>query len=241
MIKSAIMSETRPSSVFLAGFKAASPIIVGYVPIGFAFGVLAASAGLSLWEAAFMSLIVFAGSAQFIALTLLGNGSSPLFIITMTFIINLRHLLFSAALSEYVKDWKPAEIAWFAYEITDETFAIQINRFQQHDTDKLKSFLIHGFSHLSWIIGTILGVSAGTLLEKISWIPFDFALPAMFISLLAGQIKYFRHVIVAIVCGTLSIVLYQLHLSPWHVLIATVIGATIGLGLEQCTKTSSSS
>jgi 4-azaleucine resistance transporter AzlC len=235
------MAEPRITTTILAGFKAASPIIVGYVPIGFAFGVLAASAGLSIWEAAFMSLIVFAGSAQFIALDLLNNGSGPLFIIAMTFIINMRHLLFSAALSPHLKTWKPAEIAWFAYEITDETFAIQINRFQNQDTDKLKSFLIHGFSHLSWIIGTILGVSAGNLLDKITWIPFDFALPAMFISLLAGQIKWSRHVLVAIVCGILSIVFYQLGLSPWHVLIATVIGATLGLGMEQCRKASSSS
>ena len=227
------MSTQKESHVILAGFKAASPIIIGYVPIGFAFGILAASSGLTWLEAACMSLIVFAGSAQFIALDLIASGASPLFIIMMTFIVNLRHLLFSAALSEHVKDWEPGEIAWFAYEITDETFAIQIDRFQRGDKNKAKSFLIHGFSHVSWIAGTILGVSAGTLLEKISWIPFDFALPAMFISLLAGQIKHSRHAIVAVVCGLLSIILFRIGLSPWHVLIATVIGATIGLGMEK--------
>jgi 4-azaleucine resistance transporter AzlC len=239
MIKSPIMSEHKESSILLAGLQAASPIIIGYIPIGFAFGILAASSGLSLIEAAFMSLIVFAGSAQFIALNLIASGSNPWFIITMTFIVNLRHLLFSAALAEHVKEWKPAEIAWFAYEITDETFAIQIDRFQRGDKNKTKSFLIHAFSHFSWILGTILGVSAGSLLEKISWIPFDFALPAMFISLLAGQIKQNSHIVVAIVCGCLSIVLYQIGLSPWHVLIATVIGATLGLGMEKCKKSSS--
>jgi 4-azaleucine resistance transporter AzlC len=233
------MSETKMSGLILSGFKAASPIMVGYVPIGFAFGVLAASTGLTWAEAALMSLIVFAGSSQFIALDLLASASNPLVIITMTFIVNLRHMLFSAALSEHVKEWKPAEIAWFAYEITDESFAIQIDRFQRGDKNKGISFLVHGFAHISWIIGTILGASAGSLLEKVSWIPFDFALPAMFISLLAGQIKHSKHLVVAIICGALSIVLYQIGLSPWHVLIATIVGATIGLGMETCSQTTS--
>ncbi|MBI9051539.1 MAG: AzlC family ABC transporter permease [Anaerolineaceae bacterium] len=231
------MSNTKLPGLFFSGFKAASPIIVGYVPIGFAFGVLSASTGLSWFEAALMSLIVFAGSAQFIALDLLASASSPIVIITMTFIVNLRHMLFSAALSEHVKEWKPAQIAWFAYEITDESFAVQIDRFQRGEKHKGISFMVHGFAHISWIIGTILGVSAGSLLEKVAWIPFDFALPAMFISLLAGQIKHSKHLMIAIICGALSIILYQIGLSPWHVLIATVIGASIGLGMETCTKT----
>ena len=233
------MSDAKLPGSFLNGFKAASPIMVGYVPIGFAFGVLAASTGLTWAEAALMSLIVFAGSSQFIALDLFASTSSPLVIITMTFIVNLRHMLFSAALSEHVKKWKPAEIAWFAYEITDESFAVQIDRFQRGDTHKGISFMVHGFAHISWIVGTILGATAGTLLDKVPWIPFDFALPAMFISLLAGQIKHNKHLMVAIICGILSIVLYQIGLSPWHVLIATVIGASVGLGMETCSKTTS--
>lgn len=233
------MSNTKLTGLLLAGFKAASPIMVGYIPIGFAFGVLAASTGLNWAEAALMSLIVFAGSSQFIALDLLASASSPLIIITMTFIVNLRHMLFSAALSEHVKEWKPAEIAWFAYEITDESFAIQIDRFQHGDKHKGISFMVHGFAHISWIIGTILGATAGALLDKVAWIPFDFALPAMFISLLAGQIKHKNHLMVAIICGSLSIALYQIGLSPWHVLVATVIGASIGLGMETWSKTTS--
>ena len=88
-----------PWPEILSGMWQALPIVLGYVPVGFAYGVLALKAGLPAIPAALMSMIVFAGSAQFIAVGLLAVDAPALTVILTTFVVNLRHLLMSAAMA----------------------------------------------------------------------------------------------------------------------------------------------
>ena len=90
------------SSEFLHGAKATVPMIIGAIPFGIIFGTLAESSGLSLLGAMAMSLFVFAGSSQFIALGLLATGVGPVIIIATTLMVNLRHLLYATALVDKV-------------------------------------------------------------------------------------------------------------------------------------------
>ena len=83
------------------GLTKAVPVILGYMPIGLAFGVLAREAGLNLTQVFLMSLLVFAGSSQFISVAMLKAGADMWSIIATTFIVNLRHLLFSASISTF--------------------------------------------------------------------------------------------------------------------------------------------
>jgi len=92
-------------STLFRGMAAAWPICLGYAPIGLAFGVLAQKAGLTPLEIGLMSVIVFAGSSQFIAVSMLAAGASVFSIVTTTFIVNLRHFLMSSALAVYLKNW----------------------------------------------------------------------------------------------------------------------------------------
>ena len=85
--------------IVLAGLAAAWPICLGYIPIGLSLGVLAQKGGLAPWQMAAMSLLVFAGSSQFIAVAMLATGASALAIISTVFMVNLRHLLMSSALA----------------------------------------------------------------------------------------------------------------------------------------------
>ena len=80
---------------------------------------LAQKAGLSPFNTLLMSIIVYAGSAQLIAVGLISSGLTPLSIIITTFIVNLRHMLMSAALSPHLQSWRKPELAVFAYELTD--------------------------------------------------------------------------------------------------------------------------
>ncbi len=91
------------SASLAQGARAAWPICLGYFPIGLAFGVAAQKAGLTCAEIGFMSLLVFAGSSQFIAISLLASGAGFPAIVTTTFFVNLRHVLMSSALAVYLR------------------------------------------------------------------------------------------------------------------------------------------
>ena len=223
-------------SPWLNGVVQALPIVLGYVPVGFAYGVLAQKAGLSMLMTLLMSVIVFAGSAQLIAVGLFSAGMDPLSIILTTFVINLRHMLFSAALSPKMQSWKKLSLAGFAFELTDETFALHITRMAEADPPKAETFAVNLTAQVSWILGTWLGIVGGQMIADIEPYALDYALPAMFIALLVMQIKNRRQIFVAILAGGLSVGLYLLGLNQWYVILATVIAATAGVVVEQWTK-----
>lgn len=219
-------------SPWLRGLTAAMPIVLGYLPIGFAFGVLAEKAGLLTIHIVLMSVIVFAGSAQLIAVGLFSAQIAPLSIIVTTFIVNLRHLLFSAAIFPNLAHWRKTELAGFAYELTDETFALHSTRFSKHKIEKAEVFAINVTAHIAWIAGSLLGAAAGGLVVEIEPLALDFVLPAMFIALLVMQTKKYAQMITAVVAGFTSVALLLLGFSQLHVIIATVVGATFGAWIE---------
>ncbi len=214
----------------------ALPVVMGYLPVGFAYGVLGVNAGISTLNTILMSLIVFAGSAQLMATGFFAQGLNPFSIIITTFIVNLRHLLMSASLSTHMKEWKKIEVAGFCYELTDETFAVHSLRFNSGDTEALPAMTINLICQLSWVVGTILGALAGNLISDVRPFALDYALPAMFIALLILQIHNRKHIFVAISGALISIVLWKIGITQWNVIIATVIGATLGAVLETTVK-----
>lgn len=220
----------------LNGAGDAIPIMMGYIPVGLAFGVLAQKAGVSLLNTLLLSLIVYAGSGQLIAAGLIAAGSGMWTIIFTTLIVNLRHMLMSAALSPYFRNWKKSEQAAFAFELTDESFAVHSSRFARGQTDKVEAFAINVTAQISWVIGTILGVAAGELIRDVKPYGIDFALPAMFIALLVLQIHNRTQVLVAVLAGLLSIILMQIGLTSWNVIVATVVAAAFGVIIERWTN-----
>ena len=215
---------------------AALPIMLGYLPVGFAYGVLAHKAGLSTFNTLMMSVIVYAGSAQLIAVGLVANGITSLTIILTTFIVNLRHLLMSAAIFPHIARWQKRELAGFAYELTDETFALHSTRFNLGQVEKSEAFIINIVSHITWVLGGWMGVVVGQLLVDVEPLALDYVLPAMFIGLLVMQIKSRTQVWVALLAGTASVAFLLLGFSQLHVIIATIIGATFGAWMEGWTR-----
>lgn len=213
---------------WLRGAIAAIPIVLGYLPVGFAFGVLAQKAGLSALHTILMSLVVFAGSAQLIAVSLFAVQSAPVAIILTTFIVNLRHLLFSAAIFPHLASWRRWELAGFAFELTDETFAVHATRFELRKVAKREAFALNLTSHLAWILGSGLGAVVGHRVAEVETLGLDFVLPAMFIALLVMQIKQHSHFWAAVLAGVLSVVFVLFGFNQWHVIMATLIGATLG-------------
>lgn len=87
-----ILDETKGT---MSGIKSSLPIVMGYLPIGFAYGLLGVKSGFSVLQVFALSLFVYAGSAQFIAITLLSSGTNAITLIMTIFIVNLRHFLYS--------------------------------------------------------------------------------------------------------------------------------------------------
>ncbi|MEL7590054.1 MAG: AzlC family ABC transporter permease [Anaerolineaceae bacterium] len=224
--------RTSPLQERLSALAPALPVVMGYLPIGFAFGVLAAGAGVSALNSVLMSLIVFAGSAQLMAVGFISQGMNPWAIVAATFIINLRHLLMSASLSRYMHAWSKPQVAAFAFELTDETFGVHSLRFEQGDTDAGRALNINLVCQLAWIGGTLLGVLAGGLIQDVRPLGLDYALPAMFIALLMLQLRGKMYTWVAIGAGALSLLIWIGGLTQWNVILAAVTAAGVAAGVE---------
>ena len=217
---------------FLHGVKDSYPIILGYIPIGLAFGVLASSASISPLGVLFISLVLFAGSAQFITVSMIASLASSLSIIATVFIVNFRHFLMSSAYSKYFKKDKTLPLAFLSYFVTDESFAIGINK-AKYDNEKFNKDYLLGVElggYFSWAIFTTLGAFIGSFITDFEALGLDFALPAMFIGLLALLIKNKKDLIVCILAGIFTIILTFTPLHSFSVIIGSVIASVLLLG-----------
>jgi 4-azaleucine resistance transporter AzlC len=169
----------------LAGAKAELPIAVGVVPFGMIYGVLALAAGVPPLLALAMSSIVFAGSAQFIAVQLISTASPAAILLSTTFIVNLRHLLYSASLAPHLRHLSRPWRWLLAYLLTDEAYAVAAVHYQnqsQPATHKHWFFLSAGLTlWLSWQMSTAVGLFLGAQIPA-SW-SLDFTLALTFIGI----------------------------------------------------------
>jgi Predicted branched-chain amino acid permease (azaleucine resistance) len=211
----------------LRGMKLALPVIMGYLPVGFAFGVLAVQAGMNPLTVGLMSYFVYAGSAQLITASLLSMGTSTAGIILTTFVVNLRHLLMSAAMTPYLRSWTRPQQMWFSFEMTDETFAANLGRYASHGANKGESFGLNGLAHMGWVMGGVCGALFDFDIAQVKLFGLDFALPGMFIALLLPHFHIPRRVIALISGACLSTFLALLGAGQWNVMAATICAASL--------------
>lgn len=212
---------------FLRGMRLSLPIILGYLPVGFAFGVLAVQGGMNPVTVGLMSYFVYAGSAQLIAAGLLAAGTGPAGIILTTFVVNLRHLLMSAALTPYLKHWTRGQQAWFSFEMTDETFAANLGRFASQGVNKGETFGLNTFSHMGWVAGGVAGSLLDFDIAQVRLFGLDFALPGMFIALLLPHVRIPRRLFAALSAAVLSLALAVAGMGQWNVMLATIAAASL--------------
>ena len=214
------------------GGIAAWPICLGYIAIGLAFGVIAGKAGLRPLEIGLMSLLVYAGSSQFIAAAMIGDGAGFLPVVLTAFTVNLRHLLMSSSLSVHLQNLRSAWIGIFAYGVTDESFALNMARFREGNWNWRAAIVVNQTTNLTWIASTIAGGIGGQFIPA-GVFGLDYALIAMFLCLLVFQLERRLHIIVALISGMLAVVI-ALHVpGNYHIIAASVVAATAGLGLRK--------
>ncbi|MDL2266565.1 AzlC family ABC transporter permease [Desulfovibrio sp. OttesenSCG-928-G15] len=212
---------------FLTGVRLALPVVLGYLPVGFAFGVLAMQAGMTPLTVGLMSYCVYAGSAQLIAAGLLAAGTGTAGIVLTTFVVNLRHLLMSAALTPYLRAWSKPRQAWFSFEMTDETFAANLGRFCSHGANKNVVLGLNTFAHAGWVIGGVAGALFDSAIGDVKPFGLDFALPGMFIALILPHIYIPRRLLAICMGAAFSLMFAVLGAGQWNVMLATVAAATL--------------
>ncbi|MEA0554099.1 AzlC family ABC transporter permease [Lysinibacillus irui] len=221
---------------FLQGVKDCVPTLLGYISIGLAFGVVGSASGLSVLEIALLTILVYAGSAQFIFCALLLTSSPASAIIVTIFVVNLRHLLMSLTLAPHFTRYSMPRNIGFGTLLTDETFGVAVTK--QMQTGKLYGKWMDGLNitaYSFWILSCVTGAFLGQWVANPEKWGLDFALIAMFVALLVLQLSSvgkskIMHYIKLI--GYMVVIMYGLsYIVPSHVavLLATIIVATIGV------------
>lgn len=211
------------------GLQDAVPIILGYLPIGMAYGMLAVKKGLTPFQTAAMSIFVFAGSAQLVSIEMIAAGSAVGAIIIMTFLVNLRHLLLSASLSLHLRDLPIYYYPFLGFLVTDESFAVAMTKIEGAK-NKQRYFLALGFTaYLGWIFSSAVGAFLTEFINFGSGGSLDYVLPAMFVVLLIMQISSKSEIIVAFFSAFLSLVFALTISGSWNIILAAVLAAFLGV------------
>lgn len=218
---------------FRLGFRQGLPIAFGYIPVSFAFGLLAVKGGLPAWIATLISLTNLTSAGQFAGTNLILAEASLLEITLTTLIINLRYLLMSLSLAQKLTpDLPPVQRGLLAFGITDETFAVAALE-RSEITFSYMLGLISG-PYLGWGTGTLLGGIVCTLLPPSFQNALGITLYAMFIALVLPPAKKSRSIllIVAIAVGISSILtwlpIFRFLSAGWRITIATVSACLFG-------------
>ena len=225
------MTRTRPS--LLDGLTASLPIVMGYFPIAFSFGVAATRVGFTGVEAFALSLIIYAGASQFLALALLSSGA-PVLVAAFTLIaMNLRHLLYGPALMREAGEEATTRHAWaWAWGLTDEVFGQALGALARGQRFSEPYMFGLGLgAYAAWVSGTVVGAFAGGgALDQ--WPALSaglgFMLPALFLALLLSilnrrQLPVIAVAAVATVAGTMAIS------ATSGILLGMLAGALAGL------------
>ena len=178
-------------------FPQTIPVMAGYISLGIAFGLLLQSIGYGPIWAFLMSLFIYAGSAQFLAVELLAAGATLTHIALLTFLLNFRHLFYGLSMIEKYRGTGIGKI-YLIFGLTDETYALLTGyKTPEGLSDKSYFFAVTLMNHLYWIFGSVIGSVAGSI------IPFDltgidFAMTALFAVLVVEQWKTNKNHIPAI-------------------------------------------
>lgn len=216
----------RKKSNFTKGLTAGLSIALGYLPVALTFGFIAEATGLTIYETTVMSALVFAGAAQYMSLSLISIGTGALEIIFTTFIINIRHLLMSTALSEKAEKEHPIIKAIYAFGITDEVFAVTATK-----EGKVTTAFIFGVATMaygSWVVHSSIGFLISSSLPTFIQQSMSIALYALFIALLVPSMKKHRKtILLAITAAILNSILIFIIPSGWAIILSTLASAII--------------
>lgn len=203
------------------------PIMAGYIVLGFGFGIILQKNGYGIFGAIAMSTFIYAGSMQYVAVGLLSSGATIITAALTTMMVNARHLFYGISMIEPYKKAGKCK-PYLIFGLTDETYSLVCSGEAANGSDFYRySFFVTLFNHLYWIVGSVLGVLAGTVIT-FNTAGIDFAMTALFITVFVEQWKTTRNHIPAMIGIGSSIVCLILFGSE-HFLIPAMVSISVML------------
>jgi predicted branched-subunit amino acid permease len=212
---------TTRSQEFWTGVRQELPLQLGVAPFGLVFGVLGLASGLTPLQTILLSSIIFGGASQVVFAQLWGAGVPAPVVGASVSVVNLRHTLYSASIAPYLRR---LPLIWripLAYLLTDEAYAVTINRLRTEPASAYQHYHLLGTGMTLWIcwqISTITGVIFGATIPQ-SW-SLGFAIPLTFIAIVAPAIRRRADLAACLTAGIISVVGQPLPWKSWIILAA---------------------
>lgn len=226
------MVSPSPRDEFVAGSKQVAPVLIGTIPFGFVVGVAAVAAGMTPLQGVALSVLSFSGIAQLIASQLIAAQSPLLVTVGAAFVVSLRFMMYSAALSAHLAHLSLRWRLLLSYLMTDQSFATTVRRFSEPGERGQRHWHFLGAAltlYLTWQSAVIAGVVAGASVPA-SW-SLDFAVMLSFIVLLVPAVRTRADLAAAIVAGGVALMAAGL---PYRLslVVASIAGIAAGMAIE---------
>ncbi len=213
-------------------FTQTIPVLLGYIFLGIAFGLMLQDAGYGFWWAFFTSVFIYAGSMQFVLVTLLTGGASLIYAGIMTLFINGRHIFYGLSFIEKFRKMGSA-FPYMVFSLTDETYSVLCDlKLPEGMNERRVSFEISLLNHIYWISGSILGSMLGQLIS-FDTTGIDFSMTALFVVIVINQWLDSREHRPALIGAALGIVCLLIFGADKFLLPALTFTALILLGVKK--------
>ncbi|OWT33324.1 hypothetical protein BGI41_03010 [Methanobrevibacter sp. 87.7] len=211
---------------FIYGVKKGIPITFGYIPMGIGYAALAIKAGVSPMQTIAMSIFVYAGAGQIIAVSMIGQGATLLAIVLTNFVVNLRYFVMNLCVYNKVSENSLLTNILSAHFTVDESFAI----FSLMEESSIWIYIgISLIAYLSWVLGAAIGVMVLNILPVIVTNSFNISLYALFVAILIPAVKHDKKLgLLVVFTGILNIILKPF-VSNWSLILSTIIAAAVGV------------
>ena len=212
---------------FVRGFIDVLPLLIPVVPFGIIFGAIGIELGFGPYVTYATSIIIFSGASQIVFFQLLSAGASSLVAITSSSVISTRHLLYGAVVNQYLGN---LSIYWklgLSYILTDQAFAVSNEYFKKNKNEKFKHYYLFGSGITLWIVWqltTIIGILLGSIVPE--ELGLTFTIPLTFLALLINYFRKIDHLIIIIISGIVSIILYDAPFKS-YIIISSLVSLLI--------------
>ncbi len=214
---------------FFRGMQRGIPVVLGFIPVGIAYAVMARQAGFTIAQTCGLSLSVFAGASQMMAVGMYSQGATVAAMIIATFLINFRHLIMSTCVYDRMSPTSAPLRLVSAFGVTDESFAL----FTTSGPSDRSVWYLLGMNlvmYSSWNVGSLIGAVASDLLPAIVTASLGIALYAMFIGLLLPNVKgNARLCVLVLLTAVCNTVLSTFLASSEALVISTLLCAFVGV------------
>jgi|TARA_Y100000739_G_scaffold152561_1_gene131600 predicted branched-subunit amino acid permease len=222
--------------LFMRGMIDVAPHMLSVIPFGIICGAIGVELGFNPYLVYAMSIIIFGGASQIVFLQLLSGGASSIVAVTSVGVINSRHLLYGAVISEYLEKLSFIKKLLISYFVVDQGFAESNKFFKKNKTEEYLHYHLIGTGGTLWIcwqIATLAGIILGSFVPE--ELGLKFAIPLTFIAIVVQDLKKIDHVIVMLVCGISSLLFFDAPFKS-YILISPVVALFVAALLLRLKK-----